>query len=239
MSDARDPARAGHRTVLVAGGTGALGGAVLRALLDADYPVVASWLLETERDRVYDEFPTADQLTLVHADLTDASSVGSAVADVRDLGAVVNLVGGYVDGTKVHETDPEAFDAMLRINLRPGFLLARAAMPQLIAAGGGAFVGVSARAALAPFPGAAGYITAKAAVLAFIQALDTEYRDAGIRCNAVLPSVVDTAANRRAQPDADFSRWVAPERIAAVIRFLVSADSAPISGAAIPVYGRA
>lgn len=189
MSDARDPARAGHRTVLVAGGTGALGGAVLRALLDADYPVVASWLLETERDRVYDEFPTADQLTLVHADLTDASSVGSAVADVRDLGAVVNLVGGYVDGTKVHETDPEAFDAMLRINLRPGFLLARAAMPQLIAAGGGAFVGVSARAALAPFPGAAGYITAKAAVLAFIQALDTEYRDAGIRCNAVLPAL--------------------------------------------------
>lgn len=239
MSDSRETARPGQRAVLVAGGTGALGSAVLRALLDAGHPVFASWLVETERDRVYGEFPTADRLTLVHADVTDPVSVEAAVAAVPDLGAVVNLVGCYAAGPKVHETEPEAFEAMLRINLRPGFLLARAAMPRLVATGGGAFVGVSARAALQPFPGAAGYITAKAAVLAFIQALDTEYRDAGIRCNAVLPSVIDTAANRLAQPHADFSRWVTPEQIAAVIRFLISDDSAPISGAAIPIYGRA
>jgi NAD(P)-dependent dehydrogenase (short-subunit alcohol dehydrogenase family) len=152
---------------------------------------------------------------------------------------VVNLVGGFSMPGKVHESDVDDFESQLRLNLRPGFLLARAAMPRLSANGGGTFIGVSARPALQPFPGAAGYITAKAGVLAFIRALDAEYRNEGVRCNAILPSVIDTPANRLAQPDADHSKWVPPEQIAKVVCFLVSDDSAPISGAAVPVYGRA
>jgi NAD(P)-dependent dehydrogenase (short-subunit alcohol dehydrogenase family) len=128
---------------------------------------------------------------------------------------------------------------MIRLNLVPAFTLARAAMPRLVERGGGAFVGVSARAAVRPFAGAAAYIAAKAAVLAFIQALDAEYRARGVRSNAVLPSVIDTPANRAGQPDADYSKWVPPAEIARVIRFLVSEESAPTSGAAVPVYGRA
>ena len=85
----------------------------------------------------------------------------------------------------------------------------------------------------------AGYATAKAGVLGFCQAVAVEYRAAGVRCNAVLPSVIDTPANRAAEPGADTSRWVPPEQVAAVIRFLCSDDSAPTSGAAVPVYGRA
>ena len=112
-------------------------------------------------------------------------------------------------------------------------------MPRLVERGGGAFVGVSARAALRPFAGAAGYVAGKAALLAFVQALDAEYRDQGVRANAILPSVIDTPANREAQPDADHSKWVDPGAIAKVVRFLVSDDSAPMSGAAVPVYGRA
>ena len=158
---------------------------------------------------------------------------------VRDLEAVVNLVGGFSSGPRVHETDPEDFERMVRLNVMPGFLLARAAMPRMIERGGGAFVGVSARPALRPFSGAAGYISSKAAVLALIQALDAEYRNDGIRCNAILPSVIDTPANREAMPDADHSKWVPPAQIAKVVRFLVSEDSAPTSGAAVPVYGRA
>ena len=100
-------------------------------------------------------------------------------------------------------------------------------------------MGVSARAALRPFPGAAGYVSAKAAVLAFIQALDAEYKGDGVRANAILPSVIDTPANRADMPDADHSKWVKPEEIAKVVRFLVSEESKPTSGAAIPVYGRA
>jgi NAD(P)-dependent dehydrogenase (short-subunit alcohol dehydrogenase family) len=127
----------------------------------------------------------------------------------------------------------------MRLNLRPNVLLARAAMPRFVRRGGGAFVAVSARPALRPFPGAAPYIVSKAAVLSFVQTLDAEYRQDGIRANAVLPSVIDTPANRAAQPDADYSKWVAPAEIAKVVRFLVSSESAPTSGAAIPVYGRA
>ena len=223
--------------VLVAGGTGALGGAVLRELVGAGYAVTATWLVEKERDRVAADF--GDEVSLVHADLADPESATDAVNGVEDLEAVVNLVGGYSEGPFVHETDLEDFMRMIRLNLIPGFTLAHAAMPRLVERGGGAFVGVSARPALRPFPGAAGYITSKAAVLAFIQALDAEYARQGVRSNAILPSIIDTPANRAAQPDADYSKWVAPGEIARVIRFLVSDDSAPTSGAAVPVYGRA
>jgi NAD(P)-dependent dehydrogenase (short-subunit alcohol dehydrogenase family) len=223
--------------VLVAGGTGALGGAVLRELAESGYDVTATWLVEREAERI--EAELGDAVQLLRADLLDPAGAAGAVEAVDGLEAVVNLVGGFSDGPKVHETDPDDFRKMIRLNVEPAFLLARAAMPVLSERGGGAFVAVSARAALRPFPGAAGYITGKAAVLALVQALDTEYKAAGVRCNAVLPSVIDTPANRQATPDADFDRWVKPAEIAKVIRFLVSDESAPVSGAGVPVYGRA
>ena len=114
-----------------------------------------------------------------------------------------------------------------------------AALPHLVAAGGGSVVCVSSRAAVAPFAGAVGYVTAKAAVLAFANTVAVEYRAKGVRCNTVLPSVIDTPANRTAQPTADTSRWVTPGEIARVIHFLASDDSGATSGASIPVYGRA
>lgn len=221
-------------TVLVAGGTGHLGTAVVRELLAAGRGVTATWVVEREAERL-----AAEPVELVRADLFDPDQVTKAVRSTDGLEAVVNLVGGYAEGPRVHETDPDQFDGLMRLNVKPGFLLARAAMPLLIERGGGAFVGVSARAALRPFPGAAGYIASKAAVLALIQALDAEYKHDGIRCNAIVPSVIDTPANRSAQPDADYSKWVKPDEIARVVRFLVSDESAPISGAAVPVYGRA
>jgi NAD(P)-dependent dehydrogenase (short-subunit alcohol dehydrogenase family) len=223
--------------VLVAGGTGALGGAVLRELVDSGYEVSATWLVEQEAERIESEL--GDSVRLMQADLLDADGAADAVKAVADLEAVVNLVGGFSDGPKVHETEPADFQRMIRLNVEPAFNLARAAMPVLSERGEGAFVGVSARPAIRPFPGAAGYITGKAALLAFVKALDAEYKGSGVRCNAVLPSVIDTPANRKATPDADFSRWVQPAEIAKVIRFLVSADSTPVSGAGVPVYGRA
>ena len=221
-------------SVLVAGGTGYLGTAVVRELVASGYSVTATWIVEKERERL-----ESQDVELVQADLFDAAATEAAVASVPDLEAVVNLVGGYAEGQRVHETDPDDFERLLRLNVRPAFLLARAAMPRLVERGGGAFVGVSARAALRPFSGAAAYIAGKAAVLALIQALDAEYKNDGVRCNAILPSVIDTPANRESQPDADHSKWVAPEAIAKVVRFLVSDESGTTTGAAVPVYGRA
>jgi NAD(P)-dependent dehydrogenase (short-subunit alcohol dehydrogenase family) len=219
--------------VLVAGGTGALGQAVVAELLASGYGCTVTWVVEEERRRAEQEF--GDRVMLVHADLLDAAGASEAVAAVDELEAVVNLVGGFATGGLVHETEPAAFERMLELNLKPAFNLARAGMPRMMDRGEGAFVGVSAQSVLRPFPGAAGYITAKGAVLAFIRALDAEYKSHGIRCNAILPSVIDTPANRNAMPDADYSKWVQPAAIAKVVRFLVSSDSSPTTGAAIPV----
>ncbi|MDO3702150.1 SDR family NAD(P)-dependent oxidoreductase [Micromonospora sp. C28SCA-DRY-2] len=224
------------RSVLVTGGTGGLGGAVTAAFVEAGWRVVVPQRTSPAT--------TADGPVRVVADLTGPAgaqhAVEAAAGDpAAPLRAVVNLVGGYAGGGKVHETPVDEFERMLTVNLRPTHLVTRAALPHLIAAGGGAVVCVSSRAAVAPFAGAAGYVTAKAAVLAFAAAVAVEYRSAGVRCNTVLPSVIDTPANRAAQPDADHSRWVDPAEIARVIRFLASDESAPTSGASVPVYGRA
>jgi NAD(P)-dependent dehydrogenase (short-subunit alcohol dehydrogenase family) len=224
--------------VLVAGGTGALGSAVVRELLESGYGCTLTWIAESERERAEADF--GDSVTFVRADLVDPEGgAEEAVAAVDDLEAVVDLVGGYSSTGPVHETAWADFDRLLRLNLAPAFNLAHAAMPRLLERGGGAFIAVSARAALRPFAGAAAYVTAKAAVLAFVQALDADYRSQGVRANAILPSVIDTPANRADQPDADHSKWVQPAEIARVVRFLVSGDAAVTSGAAVPVYGRA
>jgi len=224
--------------VLVAGGTGALGSAVVRELLDSGYECTVTWIVDEERERAEAEY--GDRAAFVRADLVDPQGgADDAVAAVEDLEAVVDLVGGFFSGPLAHETTWEDFDRMLRLNVAPAFNLACAAMPLMLERGGGSFVAVSARPALKPFAGAAAYVTAKAAVLAFVQALDADYRTKGIRANAILPSVIDTPANRAAEADADHSKRVQPAEIARVVRFLVSDDSAVTSGAAIPVYGRA
>jgi NAD(P)-dependent dehydrogenase (short-subunit alcohol dehydrogenase family) len=225
-----------ERSVVISGGTGGLGSAVTRTLLEAGWHVVVPYVDEHELERL-EPHPN---LELLAADLFDAQAAAAVLARAGgQLGALVNLVGGFASGGRVHETPVEEFEQQFRLNLRPTYLLCQAALPRLLAAGGGSIVCVSTRAALRPFPGAAGYITSKAAVLAFVDALASEYTKDGVRANAILPSVIDTSANRLAQPDADHSRWVSPEQIARVIRFLCSEDSAPTSGAHIPVYGRA
>jgi NAD(P)-dependent dehydrogenase (short-subunit alcohol dehydrogenase family) len=228
------------RTVLVTGGTGGLGAEVVARLVGDGWRVVVPWVAEHELERV----ERVPGLELVHADLCDPGAVASAVASAAGdasapLRGVVNLVGGYAAGGRVHETPIEQFEAQFRLNLRPTYLVTQGALPHLLAAGGGSIVCVGTRAALRPFAGAAGYISSKAAVAAFVSALAVEYRDDLVRANAILPSVIDTPGNRASMPNADFDRWVKPAEIAGVIAFLLSDDSAPTSGAAVPVYGRA
>lgn len=220
------------RTAVITGGAGGLGTAVISIFLEAGWRVVAP-----VRAGSQERLPAGAEAVV--ADLTSQGDVDAAItAAGPDLSAVVNLLGGYAGGGRVHETAVDDFEAMLRTNVRPTFLVTRAALPVLVANGGGSVVCVSSRAAVAPFPGAAGYVTAKAAVLAFANAVAVEYKGQGVRCNTVLPSVIDTPANREGMPG-DRSKWVDPADIAKVILFLAGDDSKPMSGATIPVYGQA
>jgi NAD(P)-dependent dehydrogenase (short-subunit alcohol dehydrogenase family) len=224
------------RSAIVTGGTGGLGAAVTAALLDDGWRVVVPWVAERELERVSEH----ERLELVQADLGDPAAAGGVAAAAGEgLRAVVNLVGGFAMGGRVHETPVEEFERQLTLNLRPAYLVTSAAIPAMLAAGEGSVVCVSSRAALRPFPGAAGYITSKAAVLALVDALHAEYVQDGIRVNAILPSVIDTPANREWMPAELAARAVPPASIARVIAFLAGPDSAPTSGARVPVYGDA
>ncbi len=228
------------KTALVTGGTGGLGAAVTDRLLGDGWRVVVPWVVEQELERV----ERHEALELVQADLFDPGAVENVVSVAAGhadapLRGVANLVGGFDAPGRVVDVPLERFEDQFRLNLRPTYLVTQAALRHLTAAGGGSIVCVSSRAGVAPFAGAAGYAASKAAVIAFVKAVSVEYRDEGVRANAVLPSVIDTPANRQAMPDSDHDRWVAPEEIAAAIAYLLSSQSAATSGVAIPVYGRA
>jgi NAD(P)-dependent dehydrogenase (short-subunit alcohol dehydrogenase family) len=221
------------RTAVITGGTGGLGRAVVAAFAAAGWRVV---VLDARGDEV-------DDAQVVVADLTDEEAVRAAVAAAAGepgapLKAVVNLVGGFAADQPVATTPVADFEASFRLNLRPTYLVTQAALPALAAAGGGAIVCVSSRSALQPFAGASGYCASKAAIIPFAGVVAREHGDDGIRCNAVLPQMIDTPANRAAMPPEQHGDLTPPEHIAGVILFLCEDASAPTTGAAIPVYGR-
>jgi NAD(P)-dependent dehydrogenase (short-subunit alcohol dehydrogenase family) len=234
-----DPARV-DGVALVTGGTGGLGQAVVAELLDAGAQVVTTWLVEAEREGIESALGDRDGLHLVEANLLE-DGAEAAVAAAKELGSLrslVNLVGGFAAGPRLHEADPGELEKMLALNLRTAANTSRAALPALLDADGGAIVCVGTKVAYEPFSGGSAYAISKAAVLALVRSLDVEYREDGIRANAIVPNVIDTPANRESMPDADFGNWVQPAEIARVIRFLCSPDSSPVTGAAIPVYGK-
>ena len=221
------------RTALVTGGAGGLGRSVVDALIGAGWRVVVP--LELEGD-----LGERDGLTTVVADLTDPDDVSRALrAAVSEEGAplraLVNLVGGFAAGQPVAETPLADFERMFALNLRPTYLMTQATLPRLQASGGGAIVCVGSSAALNPFAGGAGYAASKAAVIAFARAVAEEGRPDGIRCNAIVPTQIDTPANRAAMPESEHHKLVPPERIASVVAFLCDDASAAITGAAVPV----
>lgn len=228
------------RSVVIAGGTGGLGGAVTTRLLAEGYRCLVPYRDEGAARALRTAIgPEIEQLALMPADLSAPADVAGVLeqADVphAPLHAAINLVGGFDAPGRVHETPIERFEAQLQLNLRPTYLVCSAALARMRTRRDGVIVCVSSLAAKHPFPGAAGYITAKAALLAFVEALVSEYGSEGIRTNALLPGTIDTPANRAAEPHADRSGWTAPEQIAGVIAFLCSEQARCINGAHLPV----
>jgi NAD(P)-dependent dehydrogenase (short-subunit alcohol dehydrogenase family) len=233
-------AREQRQVVLVTGGTGALGSAVARAFLQQGACVAVTY-------RRPQEFATlrsaaaadAPRLQGHQLDVTDEAQMLSLVkgldAQFHRLDALVNAAGGYAGGAKLWETESAILERMLALNLRSVFVSARAVLPMLLRQGTGSLVNVAARSALQPPGGAGAYVASKAAALALMHSLAMDLKGTAIRVNSVLPNIIDTAANRRDMPRADFATWTKPEEIARVILFLCSPDAQAVNGAAIPV----
>ncbi len=170
-------------------------------------------------------------------DVLDEAAVAKFVDEIGRIDVLVNTVGGYVGGVALWKLLPADFDRMLNLNLRTGYLLARAVVPGMLKRGSGAVVNVSAKAANDHGAGASAYAASKAASLAMMDSLAADTRGTGVRVNSVLPSIIDTKANREAMPDAKFDTWPKPEDIAKVILFLASDAAKVVHGAAVTVYG--
>jgi len=227
--------------VLVAGGTGGLGRAVSLAFLQEGAQVIVTYRKEEEFNSLKIAAAPASLLEGHAVDVTDEHAVTALVAAVvathGRLDAVVNTIGGYAGGIKVWDLETRLFDTMLALNLRAGFVLARAAMPAMLKQGHGAFVNVAAKAAIDHAAGAAAYAASKAAAVALMDSLAADAKGTGVRVNTILPSIIDTPANRTAMPGSDFAAWPKPEDIANVILFLCSDAAKTIHGAAVPVFG--
>jgi NAD(P)-dependent dehydrogenase (short-subunit alcohol dehydrogenase family) len=228
------------KVALVAGGTGGLGQAVTLAFLNAGAQVVVPYGVEANFVRLKSAAgEIGSRLEGLQVDVTDEAAVERLIEKIVTshgrLDVLVNAVGGYAGGTKLWESDVATLDKMLTLNLRTGFVLARAAARKMVEKKSGAIVNVAARAAVDHPAGLAAYAASKAAAVATMDSLAADLKGSGVRVNSILPSIIDTEANRKAMPNADFKSWAKPEEIARVILFLASDDARVIQGAAIPV----
>ncbi|HXJ04958.1 MAG TPA: SDR family NAD(P)-dependent oxidoreductase [Candidatus Acidoferrum sp.] len=235
------------KVVLVAGGTGGLGRSVSLAFVEAGARVIVTFQRPGDLDDLKKvasaKLVTAEGSSLEgHAvDVTDETAVSKLIDGIVEqhgrLDCLVNAVGGYAGGVKLWETETKVFEQQLALNLRAGFVLARAAARVMVKQRSGSIVNVASKAAVDHATGAAAYAASKAAAVAMIDSLAADLKGTGVRANSILPSIIDTAANRKAMPKADFAKWPKPEEIARVILFLCGDDAKLIQGASVPVYG--
>jgi NAD(P)-dependent dehydrogenase (short-subunit alcohol dehydrogenase family) len=231
------------KVALITGAAGNLGEATAR-LFSTQGASLA--LVDREPDRlatVFDDLQTdANHLLVPDVDLTDETAAHRAidltVSHFGRVDALVNTVGAYHGGSRVHEDSLGTSERIMAVNLRTAFLVCRAVLPQMVEQRDGRIVNIGSRNALKGAPGAWAYSAAKSAVVRLTESLASEVNDFGITANCVLPGTIDTPENRQAMPDADHERFVPPEAIAHLISFLCSEEAWAISGAAIPIYGR-
>jgi NAD(P)-dependent dehydrogenase (short-subunit alcohol dehydrogenase family) len=231
------------KTIVLTGGTGGLGTALVRRLLDKEYRLAVTYLLPEEATRFEEEFDVSeDQVTLTRIDATNAEAVRDFMKDVANrwdgIHGLCSLVGGWAGGRDVEETDDIRFERMLDLNLRSAFYAVRAAIPHLREAGWGRIVLIGSRGAIDNPTGQGAFNIAKAGVVALGQTVADELSDTGVTANVLMPSVIDTPATRASLPYADYVNWPTPDEIAAVAEFVLSEDSGVMTGALIPVYGR-
>ena len=231
------------KSIVITGGTGGLGTALVRRLIKKKYRLAVTYLLPEEAKRFEEEFDVSeDRLLLTRVDATNPEAVTSFMKDVVDqwgeLHGLCSLVGGWAGGREVEETDDVRFERMLDLNLRSAFYAVRAAVPHLRNTGWGRILLIGSRGAVDYMSGQAAFNIAKAGVVALGKTVAEELNDSGITANVIMPSVIDTPATRESLPYADDVDWPTPDEIAAVAEFLLSEEAGVMTGALVPVYGR-
>jgi NAD(P)-dependent dehydrogenase (short-subunit alcohol dehydrogenase family) len=230
------------KVAFIAGGTGGLGQAVSLAFLRESARVIVTYRREQEFGAMVREASgLPGSLAGLELDVTDEQAtrkgVDSIIAENGGIDILVNAVGAYAGGTSLWMTPPDVWERMMMLNLRSGYALCRAVVPSMLNRGSGCIVNVASRAAFDHAAGAGAYAASKAAAVAMMDSLAADLRGKGIRVNSLIPSIIDTEANRKAMPAADFAKWPKPEEIAKVILFLCSDEARLIRGASVPVYG--
>ena len=225
-----------NQVVLITGAKGGLGARVIETFLAAGATAVGS-----DRNIADSDFPNP-HFAGIAADLTSPEAARNLAETVirrfQRIDALVHVVGGFAGGQTIAETDDAIWDNMLTLNLKSAINILRAVIPHMRQARCGRIIAIGSRQAIEPSANLSAYNASKAALVSLIRTAALENKDLGITANAILPSTMNTAANRKAAPGADPSKWVQPEHVAALAAFLVSESGGQISGAAIPVYGQ-
>jgi NAD(P)-dependent dehydrogenase (short-subunit alcohol dehydrogenase family) len=231
------------KVVIVTGSVGNLGQSTARSLHEVAAKTV---LVDRSDDRLRENYPdlidSPDHLLAGNTDLTNPDSLARLVQSACDrfgqIDALVNTVGGWRGGKPVQETDLADWDFLFGVNLRTTLLCCRAVIPQMLRQGHGKIVNVASRDGLLGGAGYSAYSASKSAVLRLTESMAAELKNSNINVNCIMPGTIDTPQNRKAIPNADFSKWVEPEAIASVILFLISDAARAINGTAVPVYGK-
>jgi len=240
-----------NKTILITGGTGALGRILLKSFLIQDSKtIVVAYRSEKEMEDLksdlskfkdYTSKNVASIIDFVKTDILKDTDIKKLISYISEkygqIHILINVVGGYIGGKSILELTDLEWDKMFEINLKTAFLISKNILPIMVTNRYGKLVHISSRTGIKAQGKDAAYGSSKAGLIRFIESVSEDVKDFNININCVLPTIIDTETNRKAMPNADFSRWVKPEDLSNVILFLCSDDSKIINGSAIPTFG--
>lgn len=227
-----------RKVVLITGGTGALGGTLVKKFLNSGAVTISSFHSEKEAEKLK---IANSKVELIELDILQEEQLLKTIPElVKKFGTIdilVNVVGGYLGGKSTNDLSETEWDRMMNLNLKSAFLISKHVIPVMVSRKGGNIVHISSRTGQKSEGGDSAYAASKAGLIRFVESAAQEFKDSGININCILPTMIDTDANRKAMPNADFSKWLSTEDLANVILFLCSSSARVINGSAIPTYG--